>query len=56
MTKVLKELKVGEVVYIVVGALFLLNSFYISIDGGFGLLLLAKGIYMIGLILILIDR
>lgn len=56
MNKVIGELKASELIYIFVGALFILNAVVLYIGGGYGLLIATKIAYAIGFIFLLLNK
>lgn len=56
MNKVIGEFKASELIYIIVGTLFLLNALILYVGGGYGLLIATKIAYMIGFVFLLLNK
>lgn len=56
MDKVLDQFKTSELIYIVVGTLFLVNAAVLYAGGDYSLLITAKITYVIGFIFLLLNK
>jgi hypothetical protein len=56
MNKVLDQFKTSELIYLVVGTLFLINAAVLYSGGGYSLLITAKIVYVIGFVFLLLNK